>query len=307
MKRPNHNRNQLPRRLPLRSAVAAVILGLGAQAAAAPDPASDTDAARQSEAYSSPAERNVASDKSAASADVRSPDSSNRNEVLDAVASQYESLSKFVDALQKAGMGDALSKSNYTLFAPTNEAFESVSGKSLEDLTKAENREELLSLLRAHLVADDMDEDMAKSISQARTIDGGTIDLTRQDGKLQIGDATVVESSFREGTLRVYPIDKVLTPNTDRTVASAEDRSSNDAGAAESRFQELDRNQDGYLSESELSEEGDLSDRFADGTLDSNDDGRVSRSEFAAFEGIDSGAAENDDESPRRDDEQPQP
>src|SRR5690606_39593512 len=62
---------------------------------------------------------------------------------------------------------------SYTVFAPTNDAWEQMSGLSKDELMQPENREQLISLLRAHIVADDVDEQMARSLQQAQTIDGG--------------------------------------------------------------------------------------------------------------------------------------
>lgn len=225
------------------------------------------------------------------------------------LADQEESLKTFTEALKQSGIADALTdQTNYTLFAPTNDAFESASGKSAEELMKPENRKELISLLRAHIVADDVDMEMARRIPEARTIDGGTVKLTSEEDKLQIGDASLVQDPIQQGTLRVYPIDAVLEPQAGAQMAASGDTgTSGQAGASqqdqqdqmaqagagaggqsaasEAEFDELDQNGDGYLSQEELQEADGIAaaDTAAD-DMDSDGDGQVSRSEFAVFE-----------------------
>src|SRR5690606_18751629 len=77
---------------------------------------------------------------------------------LDQIAEEHDDLSTFVEAVKAAGMEESLTGgTQYTVFAPTNDAWEQMSGLSLEELMSSENREQLISLLRAHIVADDVD------------------------------------------------------------------------------------------------------------------------------------------------------
>src|SRR5690606_9899464 len=132
---------------------------------------------------------------------------------LDQIAEEHDDLSSFVEAVKAAGMEASLTEgTEYTVFAPTNDALEEMSGQSLEELMSPENREQLISLLRAHIVADDVDENMARTLTQAQTIDGGAVDISASGDEIQVGDATVVQSGIQEGSLRVYAIDQVLEP-----------------------------------------------------------------------------------------------
>jgi uncharacterized surface protein with fasciclin (FAS1) repeats len=135
---------------------------------------------------------------------------------LEQLAQQHGNLSTFVRAVQEAGLAEALvGTTEYTIFAPTDEAFEQ-HDRSVEELLSSENREELISLLRAHIVADDVDPEMARSIGQALTIDGGTVQLQadqEQEGRFQVGQASVVDNDVQQNNLRIYPIDQVLQPS----------------------------------------------------------------------------------------------
>lgn len=144
---------------------------------------------------------------------------------LDEIAEEHEDLSQFMEALRVTGLADTLMGGPaYTVFAPNDEAF----GDKWDDLQSAENREELVELLRAHIVADDLDPQRAESLSQALTVDGGIVEITVEDGELMIGDAKVVDTDIRSGNLRIYAIDGMLEPDPSAATAAVRDRQSED-------------------------------------------------------------------------------
>lgn len=155
--------------------------------------------------------------------------SSDAAETFKSITDQHDNLGTFVEAIRAAGLEDSLTDgTEYTVFAPTDEAFEQElesMGKTKEELLSAEGREDLIALLRAHIVADDVDAEMARNLAEARTIDGGSVSLSSENEELMVGGAKVVETDIQEGSLRVYAIDQVLEPNAPAQAASlAEDR-----------------------------------------------------------------------------------
>jgi len=155
--------------------------------------------------------------------------SSDAGETFKSITDQHDNLGTFVEAIQAAGLEDSLTDgTEYTVFAPTDEAFEQElesMGKTKEELFSAEGREDLIALLRAHIVADDVDAEMARNLAEARTIDGGSVSLSSENEELMVGGAKVVETDIQEGSLRVYAIDQVLEPNAPAQAASlSEDR-----------------------------------------------------------------------------------
>jgi uncharacterized surface protein with fasciclin (FAS1) repeats len=150
------------------------------------------------------------------------PSSAAQNSTAQGAAASLESLeqrrpdlSTFVSAVKSAGLENSLTNgTEYTVFAPTNDAFDK-GKRSVDELMKPENRPELIEMLRAHIVADDVDPSLAQRIHEAATIDGGTIDLKSQgSGDLEVGNAKVVDAQGIElGALRIYPIDGVLASN----------------------------------------------------------------------------------------------
>ena len=144
---------------------------------------------------------------------------------LDKVVQMHSELGTFVEALETAGLVEELTgDTKYTIFAPTNQAFESMRQESSE-LLKPENREDLVALLQSHIVADDVDPQTARQLQAAQTLDGDTISISTENDKLMIGEASVVTPDIQvEGTnLRIYSIDKVLGEGQ-QVAAGASDR-----------------------------------------------------------------------------------
>ena len=140
---------------------------------------------------------------------------------LDSVVQMHSDLGTFVEALEAAGLVEELAGSTkYTIFAPTNQAFDSMR-QDVSELLKPENRQDLVALLRNHIVADDVDPQMARRLQSAQTLDGDTISISAEGDKLMIGEASVVTPNIQvQGSnLRIYAIDKVLGEG--RQVASA--------------------------------------------------------------------------------------
>jgi uncharacterized surface protein with fasciclin (FAS1) repeats len=125
---------------------------------------------------------------------------------LDEVAQQHDGLGKFVDAVKAAGMEDSLLRGTYTVFAPTDQAIEEAGGDELLDADPAQ----IADLLRAHIVADDLDREMAGTIPQAMTLDGGTVELEERNGQLTVDGANVEDTEIQVAGLRIFPIDRVL-------------------------------------------------------------------------------------------------
>lgn len=139
----------------------------------------------------------------------------NGKQVFDKLAQQHSDISKFVEAVKAAGMENSLADgTDYTVFAPTNKALESKPGESLNELMKPQNRRQLVSMLRAHIVAANVDPQKAQKLHAVETIDGGTVHLRSTNGNLMIGDAKVVDKQGIDmHNLRIYPIDNVLASN----------------------------------------------------------------------------------------------
>jgi uncharacterized surface protein with fasciclin (FAS1) repeats len=118
-----------------------------------------------------------------------------------------------VAAVQAAGLAETLSGDGpFTVFAPTNAAFEALPAGTVEDLLKPENKEKLTGILTFHVVSGNV---MSGDLSDGQvvtTLNGQTATVSIKDGKVMIGDATVVAADLAGTNGVVHVIDKVLLP-----------------------------------------------------------------------------------------------
>ena len=109
-----------------------------------------------------------------------------------------ENFSTLVAAVQAGDLVDALSSEGpFTVFAPTNDAFNNLPDGTLESLLLPENIETLQSILTYHVVAGKfMAEDVVNAINDnggqltVTTLQGNDLTLKRWEGNVYVKDAT---------------------------------------------------------------------------------------------------------------------
>jgi uncharacterized surface protein with fasciclin (FAS1) repeats len=223
-------------KLTLTLSAAAVAIGLGASQAFAQQQQRGGESAQQQGAQQQGAQQNQSgsqqqqqsgqrSQQSAQSGSQQTAASQQRagDSELDRVVQMHPELGTFVEAIEAAGLVEELvGDTQYTIFAPTNQAFESMQ-QDASELLEPGNREQLVALLRAHIVADDVTPQRARELTAAQTLDGETIELSTDNDKLMIGGASVVTPNIevQGANLRIYSIDQVL--DEDQRSASASD------------------------------------------------------------------------------------
>jgi uncharacterized surface protein with fasciclin (FAS1) repeats len=116
-------------------------------------------------------------------------------------------------ALKAADLIETLKgKGPFTVFAPTDEAFEKLPKGTVEDLLKPENKKKLASILTYHVVAGKvMAADVVK-LEEAKTVEGSKVKIVVKDGKVKVNDANVVKTDIvcKNGVIHV--IDAVILP-----------------------------------------------------------------------------------------------
>jgi uncharacterized surface protein with fasciclin (FAS1) repeats len=137
------------------------------------------------------------------------------------IATGDENFSTLVAALDAAGLVETLQgEGPFTVFAPTNEAFEALLselGVSAEELLA---REDLADILTYHVVPDALlAEDVlaaveaAGGVAEVETVNGATISVTVDGESVMINDAaTVTTADLQAGNGVVHVIDTVLLP-----------------------------------------------------------------------------------------------
>lgn len=130
-------------------------------------------------------------------------------------------------ALGATGLDEVLrGPGPFTLFAPTNAAFERMPAGSLEDLMKPENRDELTDLLSYHLVPGRLDADALEDLllkgngsALLNTVEGSPLKATVGDGKARMLDARgslaeVSVANVLQSNGVMHVVNSVLMPKT---------------------------------------------------------------------------------------------
>lgn len=132
--------------------------------------------------------------------------------ILD-VAKSNENFSTLVTAIQAAGLEDVLAgDGQFTVFAPTNEAFAKLPEGQLEELLKPENKNKLVSILTYHVVpaAIASTEIQPGSVT---TVEGRALQLAIADSKVKVNEATVVAADIQASNGVIHVVDSVIIPS----------------------------------------------------------------------------------------------
>ena len=123
-------------------------------------------------------------------------------------------LSTLVEAVKAAGLAETLQgEGPFTVFAPTNAAFEALPAGTLEELLKPENKEKLTQILGYHVIqGDEVTSSEITGEMTPATVQGANLDIMAQDGKVMVEEATVVTPDVEASNGVVHLIDKVLIP-----------------------------------------------------------------------------------------------
>lgn len=104
----------------------------------------------------------------------------------------------------------------FTVFAPTDKAFEKLPKGTLQELLKPENRDRLRAILTYHVVQGRTSARDAFSLTNASTVNGQRIDITRRNGRLLVDQARIITTDIQCSNGVIHVIDRVLLPEENR-------------------------------------------------------------------------------------------
>ena len=115
-----------------------------------------------------------------------------------------------VAALKAASYVDALSNAGpFTVFAPTNEAFDKLPKGTLEDLLKPENKDKLRSILEYHVYVGVLKDALLADGMSYGMVSGENITIGNKDGKITVNGANVLASIPATNGI-IHVVDAVL-------------------------------------------------------------------------------------------------
>ncbi|MEO1402565.1 MAG: fasciclin domain-containing protein [Cyanobacteria bacterium J06635_1] len=128
------------------------------------------------------------------------------------LAGSSEYFELLTAALEAAELSELLSgEGPFTVFAPTDEAFEALPEGMLESLLLPENKDTLIQVLSYHVVPDAvLSEDL--SAGEITTAEGSDITVSNVDSLIQVNEANVLLADVEASNGIIHVIDQVILP-----------------------------------------------------------------------------------------------
>ncbi len=118
-----------------------------------------------------------------------------------------------VAAVKAAGLAETLSGTGpFTVFAPTNAAFDKLPAGTVETLVKPESKEQLTSILTYHVVPGALRAKDLKDGQTLKTVNGETLTVTKKGSMVMVNGAHVSTADVISSNGVTHVIDTVITP-----------------------------------------------------------------------------------------------
>ncbi|OOE93876.1 fasciclin [Salinivibrio sp. AR647] len=128
-------------------------------------------------------------------------------------AMKNDDFSTLVAAVKAADLVDTLKGDGpFTVFAPTNAAFDKLPDGTVETLLKPENKDKLTDILTYHVVPGKVTAEQVMGMSTATTVQGSDVMIKVSYGDVKVDNATVVKPDVMASNGVIHVIDTVIMP-----------------------------------------------------------------------------------------------
>lgn len=128
------------------------------------------------------------------------------------VAAKSPDFTTLVTAVKAAGLVDALSNAGpFTVFAPTNAAFEKLPKGTVEGLLKPDKKDDLSNILGYHTYVGVLDGVLLQDGVDYDMVFGGKVKITQKDGKNYVNGSEIVKT-IKASNGVIHVINDVLLP-----------------------------------------------------------------------------------------------
>jgi uncharacterized surface protein with fasciclin (FAS1) repeats len=118
-----------------------------------------------------------------------------------------------VAAVKQAELVDVLSNAGpFTVFAPTNAAFDALPAGTVDGLMKADKKADLQNILQYHVTTSSLKADFFKDGQTIGMVNGGSITVSVKDGKIMLNNSATIVATVPASNGIVHVIDAVLLP-----------------------------------------------------------------------------------------------
>ena len=133
-----------------------------------------------------------------------------KKDIVDTAVSA-DDFNTLVTAVQAAGLVETLKgEGPFTVFAPTDAAFEKIPASDLEALLA--DKEALTAVLTYHVVPGKVMAADVMGLDSAATVQGSNVDIQIVDGGVKIDNANVVQTDIETSNGVIHVIDSVILP-----------------------------------------------------------------------------------------------
>lgn len=141
-------------------------------------------------------------------------------------AKSDSNLSILVDLIGTAGLVETLSDeaAKYTVFAPTNEAFNKLGDKKLASLKEEKNKEQLKDILTYHVVSGEMAAADVQAKTEIDALNEKVIKVATKEGKTSVGGANITTTDIKASNGTVHVIDAVMMPPAKKSKSTTKDQ-----------------------------------------------------------------------------------
>jgi uncharacterized surface protein with fasciclin (FAS1) repeats len=132
--------------------------------------------------------------------------------LIDTVATQG-TLNTFSKAIAAAGLDSILAGPGpFTVFAPSDAAFEKLPAGQLDSWLKPENKDQLISVLKYHVSPGRATGQDVGKLTEAKTVNGQAAHIKRAGDGIMIDSATITTRDLGSSNGVIHVIDQVLSP-----------------------------------------------------------------------------------------------
>lgn len=129
------------------------------------------------------------------------------------VAAGSTDHSTLVKAVKKADLVNSLSNAGpFTVFAPTNAAFNKVPKETLNNLMKEENINQLQDILQYHVSVGVFKPEMLQEGQSIGQANGSNITISKKDGKIVVNNSANIIATITASNGIIHVVDAVLLP-----------------------------------------------------------------------------------------------
>jgi uncharacterized surface protein with fasciclin (FAS1) repeats len=133
-------------------------------------------------------------------------------DIVDTAVASHD-FKTLVAAVQAAGLVDTLKGDGpFTVFAPTDAAFDTLPAGKLDELLKPENKDQLTAILTYHVMPGKVMAAQVVGMDAAETVQGAEVAITASGGSVKVNEANVTATDIDCANGVIHVIDAVIFP-----------------------------------------------------------------------------------------------